>query len=140
MSGAGARGGAGQQTMFNNALFNSAPETQAMPQYVQQPSAEGQAVPGAIIGLNNGKLVYASPNASSGTMAPPAWAQQPAAGSGFGAGVVQRVFANRAAQNTPTQAAPQFANPLFNSTSNPYIAAPQAVMQPRGTAPGKGAK
>lgn len=123
--------------MFNNALFNSAPSAQVMPQYVQQPSVEGPQPD--VIRMRKGKPVYGPPKAFNPTMAPPAWAQQPAAGSGFAAGLVQRIFADRAAQNTPAQAAPKFSNPLFNSAPNPYVA-PQSVMQPRGAAPGKGAK
>ena len=138
MSGAATRGApTGQPAMFNNSLFNAAPEAQAMPQYVRQPSAEG-AQPD-VIGTRKGKPIYGLPKAFNPTMAAPAWAQQPAPGSGFAAGLVQRIFADRAAQNTPAQAAPKFSNPLFNSAPNPYVA-PQSVMQPRGSAPGKGAK
>lgn len=129
--------------MFNNALFNSAPETQAMPQYVQQPSAEGPT-PRQLLGFNKlifgGKVQPASgpPKEFSPTMAPPAWAQQQAREPSL-QGIVHSAIASRAAQNTPIQASAQFSNPLFNSAPNPYIA-PQAVMQPAGAAPAKGLK
>lgn len=99
--------------MFNNPLFNSTQGMQSMPQYVQQPSAEGPTPD--VVRMRNGKPVYGPPKAFNPTMAVPAWAQstQPAA-SPFGG--------------------------LFSSAPNPYIA-PQAVMQPAGAAaPAKGVK
>jgi hypothetical protein len=104
--------------MFNNPLFNAAQALQAMPQYVQQPSAEGQSVslPGANVSLVNGKLVFGAPKAFNPMMATPDWAKA-----------------------MPMASTAQFKNPMFNSAPNPYIA-PQAVMQPVGAAPAKGVK
>jgi hypothetical protein len=105
--------------MFNNPLFNSTGSGYGMPQYVQQPSAEGQPVslPGANVSLVNGKLVFGAPKAFNPMMATPDWAKA-----------------------MPSAPAAQFSNPMFNSAPNPYIA-PQAVMQPAGAAaPAKGVK
>lgn len=115
MSGAATRAGApaGQPALFDNALFNSAPSAQVMPQYVQQPSAEGPQPD--VIRMRKGKPVYGPPKAFNPTMAPPAWAQ------------------------SAPPAAPQLGG-LFSSAPNPYIA-PQAVAQPAGAAaPAKGVK
>jgi hypothetical protein len=104
--------------MFNNSLFNSTGSGYGMPQYVQQPSSQGPAMnlPGTNISIVNGKLVFGQP--TSPTMAIPEWAKA-----------------------MPTAPAAQFSNPLFSSASNPYIAAPQSVMQPSSVAPpAKGVK
>ena len=124
MSGAATRGApTGQPAMFNNSLFNAAPEAQAMPQYVQQPSAEGSQPDfiGRNIKLFSGKFMqpkYGPLKKFSPTMAIPDWAKA-----------------------MPTAPAAQFSNPLFSSAPNPYITAPQSVMQPSSAAaPAKGVK
>jgi hypothetical protein len=103
--------------MFNNSLFNSTGSGYGMPQYVQQPSAEGSQPDfiGRNIKLFSGKFMqpkYGPLKEFSPTMAIPEWAKA-----------------------MPSAPAAQFSNPLFSSSSNPYIAAPQSVMQPSSAAP-----
>jgi hypothetical protein len=108
--------------MFNNSLFNSTGSGYGMPQYVQQPNAEGPTRD--LLGFNNkifsgkfGKPKYGPPKEFSPTMAIPDWAKA-----------------------MPAAPPAQFGG-LFGSASNPYIAAPQSVIQPSSAAPpAKGVK
>jgi hypothetical protein len=103
--------------MFNNQLFNSTGSGYGMPQYVQQPSSQGPT-PRQLLGFN--KLIFGGkvqPTVGpikefSPTMAIPEWAKA-----------------------MPAAPAAQFSNPMFRSSPNPYIAAPQSVMQPSSVAP-----
>ena len=103
--------------MFDNALFNSAPQSQAMPQYVAQPSTEGPqpdltGVNMKFFGGKFGQPIYGPTKSFNPTMATPAWARSA----------------------PPAAPAAPFSNPLFSSSPNPYIA-PQRVAQPSSTAP-----